>query len=86
MTSRLISSVSSASAEAYIKRSGKFAIPIPTSEFDGIGDFFESFGDLIVLGVKYLSEKTFNAMLGMTELLLTGNPIALFDEFNLVFE
>jgi hypothetical protein len=66
-------------SSAYIERSGKFAIPMSTSAFDSSGDFFENFGNLIVLGVEYLDERTFNAMLGMTELLLTGNPNALLD-------
>jgi hypothetical protein len=77
--------VGSASAEEYVERSGNFAIPMPTPECDGVGDFFEDFADLIVDGVEYLGEKTINTALGLTTLLLEGNPDALIDEVNQTF-
>jgi hypothetical protein len=77
--------VGSASAEEFVERSGNFAIPMPTPQCDGVGDFFEDFADLIVDGVEYLGEKAINTALGLTTLLLEGNPDALIDEVNQTF-
>jgi hypothetical protein len=88
MASIIMSSVGvvgSASAEEYVERSGNFAIPMPTPECDGVGDFFEDFADLIVDGVEYLGEKAIKTTLGLTTLLLEGNPDALIDEVNQTF-
>lgn len=74
-------------AEEFVRqRIGNFAIPGPTPSCDGIGDQLGSVGEFVVDGVLYLGETTINTAIGFSEFLISGNPNALLDEVNKVFE